>query len=184
MSTEATAKSSLLRGSGLDASIPNQEQQYSTFDQLPPGMSEQQVTCGQSDEHAEQSRQTYTSAILRPLWQMMSSTRERLQRDQSRPEGLHSAMGQDISATSISARDRANIGITFHEPKEKQKVGALPRPVGGNAKLGTFTGVFVPTSLNVLSILMFLRFGFILGQAGVLGMMSKPQIPQLLSSIN
>ncbi|KAJ5681756.1 uncharacterized protein N7477_001696 [Penicillium maclennaniae] len=30
-------------------------------------------------------------------------------------------------------------------------------------KLGTFSGVFVPTTLNVLSILMFIRFGFILG---------------------
>ncbi|KAF3929060.1 hypothetical protein ABW20_dc0104492 [Dactylellina cionopaga] len=38
-------------------------------------------------------------------------------------------------------------------------------------KLGTFSGVFVPTTLNVLSILMFLRFGFILGQSGILGMM-------------
>lgn len=38
-------------------------------------------------------------------------------------------------------------------------------------KLGTFNGVFVPTTLNVLSILMFLRFGFILGQSDVLGMM-------------
>lgn len=51
------------------------------------------------------------------------------------------------------------------------KIGSLPRPVGGQDKLGTFSGVFVPTTLNVLSILMFLRFGFILGQAGVLGMM-------------
>jgi potassium/chloride transporter 9 len=33
--------------------------------------------------------------------------------------------------------------------------------------------VWVPTTLNVLSILMFLRFGFILGQSGVLGMMGK-----------
>jgi potassium/chloride transporter 9 len=38
-------------------------------------------------------------------------------------------------------------------------------------KLGTFSGVFIPTSLNVLSILMFLRFGFILGQMGILGTM-------------
>lgn len=44
-------------------------------------------------------------------------------------------------------------------------------PVDGSNKLGTFSGVFVPTTLNVLSILMFLRFGFILGQGGVLGTM-------------
>jgi potassium/chloride transporter 9 len=52
-------------------------------------------------------------------------------------------------------------------------LGAVSRPVGGQEKLGTFSGVFVPTTLNVLSILMFLRFGFILGQSGVLGMMGK-----------
>ncbi|VBB88909.1 Vacuolar membrane cation-chloride cotransporter (CCC), putative [Yarrowia lipolytica] len=40
----------------------------------------------------------------------------------------------------------------------------------GDEKLGTFSGVFMPTTLNVLSILMFLRFGFILGQVGILGM--------------
>ncbi|ODQ63125.1 hypothetical protein NADFUDRAFT_84602, partial [Nadsonia fulvescens var. elongata DSM 6958] len=34
--------------------------------------------------------------------------------------------------------------------------------------MGTFDGVFIPTTLNVLSILMFLRFGFIIGQTGVL----------------
>ncbi|ONH67703.1 Vacuolar cation-chloride cotransporter 1 [Cyberlindnera fabianii] len=36
-------------------------------------------------------------------------------------------------------------------------------------KLGTFDGVFIPTALNVLSILMFLRFGFIIGQMGLMG---------------
>lgn len=36
-------------------------------------------------------------------------------------------------------------------------------------KLDTYEGVFIPTTLNVLSILIYLRFGFIVGQAGILG---------------
>lgn len=55
----------------------------------------------------------------------------------------------------------------------KPRPGAFPRPVGGTDKLGTFAGVFVPVTLNVLSILMFLRFGFILGQSGVMGMIGE-----------
>lgn len=39
-------------------------------------------------------------------------------------------------------------------------------------KLDTFSGVFLPTSLNVLLILMFLRFGLIIGQLGILGTFS------------
>ncbi|KAJ9310489.1 hypothetical protein DTO217A2_268 [Paecilomyces variotii] len=46
-----------------------------------------------------------------------------------------------------------------------------PVHMDNSNKLGTFSGVFVPTTLNVLSILMFLRFGFILGQSGVIGML-------------
>ncbi|WFD35463.1 hypothetical protein MCUN1_002317 [Malassezia cuniculi] len=44
-----------------------------------------------------------------------------------------------------------------------QSEGAAPR------KLGTWDGVFMPVSLNILGIILFLRFGFILGQAGLLG---------------
>ncbi|KAK6529816.1 hypothetical protein TWF281_008975 [Arthrobotrys megalospora] len=50
-------------------------------------------------------------------------------------------------------------------------------------KLGTFNGVFVPTTLNVLSILMFLRFGFILGQSGVLGMMGMLAASYLINLV-
>ena len=48
-----------------------------------------------------------------------------------------------------------------------------PRSSRATPKLGTFAGAFVPVSLNVLSILMFLRFGFILGQSGYLAMMGE-----------
>lgn len=55
----------------------------------------------------------------------------------------------------------------------KDKDGHHSKSMDEHKKLGTFSGVFVPTTLNVLSILMFLRFGFILGQAGVLGILGE-----------
>lgn len=56
---------------------------------------------------------------------------------------------------------------------KKDRSGHRPRASEETKKLGTFSGVFVPTTLNVLSILMFLRFGFILGQAGLLGILGR-----------
>ncbi len=38
-----------------------------------------------------------------------------------------------------------------------------------NAKLGMFSGVYIPVFLSIMSILMFLRFGLILGQVGLVG---------------
>ena len=80
-----------------------------------------------------------------------------------------------------SRRQLADSSLTaqMHNDAERKefrgtqpKIGSMPRPIGGSGKLGTFSGVFVPTTLNVLSILMFLRFGFILGQSGVVGMLA------------
>lgn len=67
------------------------------------------------------------------------------------------------------SQNQSNIQSTKRLKKE-QKLKNEKEVPSDNHKLGTFEGVFIPTTLNVLSILMFLRFGFILCQAGVLGM--------------
>ncbi|KAF4538551.1 Cation chloride cotransporter [Lasiodiplodia theobromae] len=69
--------------------------------------------------------------------------------------------------TSAPASRAASVAPPSGQRRRRRRSSGIDAP----AKLGTFAGVFVPTTLNVLSILMFLRFGFILGQSGVLGMM-------------
>ena len=70
------------------------------------------------------------------------------------------AIGEDsltVKMRNETESKKANADPTAPKP------GLGPRPIGGDEKLGLFSGVYVPTCLNVLSILMFLRFGFILG---------------------
>ncbi|KAK1253417.1 hypothetical protein MKX07_001494 [Trichoderma sp. CBMAI-0711] len=61
-----------------------------------------------------------------------------------------------------------------HPPSERK--GSLTMATdhdraAGNGKLGTVSGVYIPVCLNILSILMFLRFGQILGQVGFIGIL-------------
>jgi solute carrier family 12 (potassium/chloride transporters), member 9 len=69
-----------------------------------------------------------------------------------------------------------SLTVQMHNEAESKKAngdsaaprpGLGPRPIGGSEKLGMFSGVYVPTCLNVLSILMFLRFGFLLGMSAI-----------------
>lgn len=90
-----------------------------------------------------------------------------------RQKSSHGVLGGASVNTNMPKLSRSK---SQEEIAPTPRIGALPRPVGGHEKLGTFSGVFVPTTLNVLSILMFLRFGFILGQSGVLGMMGEISI--------
>lgn len=66
---------------------------------------------------------------------------------------------------SISLRENLTASNKSNEASSTPKRGLGSRPAGWSKKLGMFSGVFVPTCLNVLSILMFLRFGFILGKS-------------------
>ncbi|CAH6723945.1 vacuolar cation-chloride cotransporter 1 [[Candida] jaroonii] len=50
-------------------------------------------------------------------------------------------------------------------------------------KLDTFDGVFIPTSLNIISILMFLRFGFIIGQLGIIGSFALLLLSYIINSL-
>lgn len=85
-----------------------------------------------------------------------------------------------MSASSSSNHHESEGLLYFGRSRRNSKTGPVS-PVNNvhhidkqespnSNKLGTFDGVFIPTTLNVLSILMFLRFGFILCQSGILGM--------------
>lgn len=88
--------------------------------------------------------------------------------DQKQGNGRRSRRGSGEPLLATGTDQRADKRHDHGKPRAKS-VGGIPG--AASAKLGTFAGVFVPTTLNVLSILMFLRFGFILGQSGVLGML-------------
>ncbi|KAJ5964455.1 uncharacterized protein N7479_004331 [Penicillium vulpinum] len=85
----------------------------------------------------------------------------------------HNRVDQDQEQEASGDITSQNVYLSAGPLRDSRadKRGHRSRSVDEPKKLGTFSGVFVPTTLNVLSILMFLRFGFILGQAGVLGIL-------------
>ncbi|KAJ5403882.1 hypothetical protein N7509_003753 [Penicillium cosmopolitanum] len=94
-------------------------------------------------------------------------------------ERHHDAQDESgISQLSFSAGPLRDSSVD-----KKDRSGHRPRASEETKKLGTFSGVFVPTTLNVLSILMFLRFGFILGQAGLLGILGLLLVSYMINLV-
>jgi potassium/chloride transporter 9 len=60
---------------------------------------------------------------------------------------------------------------TIKEDERSARMGS--EHSGKKNKLGVVSGVYIPVCLNIISILMFLRFGRILGRIGLLGMLGE-----------
>ncbi|PWY98075.1 hypothetical protein BCV70DRAFT_40502 [Testicularia cyperi] len=82
--------------------------------------------------------------------------------------GHHHHSSRRRPARSNSGFQDPALGANGHLPRTKS-LGMISPAEMAPRKLGTWDGVFMPVSLNILGIILFLRFGFILGQAGLLG---------------
>uniref|UniRef100_A0A6N2N363 Amino acid permease/ SLC12A domain-containing protein n=2 Tax=Salix viminalis TaxID=40686 RepID=A0A6N2N363_SALVM len=71
--------------------------------------------------------------------------------------GLKSMTGEQVAAPSSPRRDGEDASFTFDRDR--------PRP--NDLKLGTMMGVFVPCLQNILGIIYYIRFSWIVGMAGI-----------------
>jgi solute carrier family 12 (potassium/chloride transporters), member 9 len=96
-----------------------------------------------------------------------------------------------LSGTATPDQQSKNDSLAAHlhihgpddaaQPQSKSEAN-IAQP-SGPQKLDTLSGVFIPVSLNVLSILMFIRFGFILGQGGLIGILGMLLAAYLINLI-
>ncbi|ETN38410.1 uncharacterized protein HMPREF1541_06445 [Cyphellophora europaea CBS 101466] len=91
--------------------------------------------------------------------------------DHSRPPTALAETSEDGRTHTVPLNQDFLIHGGSETDEQKTKSEVPPPPVRSPQKLDTFSGVFVPVSLNVLSILMFIRFGFVLGQSGLVGIL-------------
>lgn len=76
----------------------------------------------------------------------------------------------NLSSVIPSVASIADVGAASNAPCWNHPALNTMEPSKKN-KLGVVSGVYVPVCFGILSVLMFLRFGLILGQVGLLGIL-------------
>lgn len=80
---------------------------------------------------------------------------------------------ENSAAGHCGAHRAHNVSQTTLTPIESTSAGStgtsLPPAEDSSRRFGTFGGVFTPSILTILGVIMFMRAGFVVGQAGILG---------------
>jgi potassium/chloride transporter 9 len=84
----------------------------------------------------------------------------------------------DIKGVDNGERQRHSVSES-HDGRVSVKMEARH-----SNKLGSISGVYIPVFLNIMSILMFLRFGLIIGKIGFVGILGKPWYHIMVFFIN
>ena len=74
--------------------------------------------------------------------------------------------------------------VSHRQPFDQESQGeySMMKPAESiKNSLGTLNGVFIPCSLNIMGIILFLRFGWSVGQAGVLGTIGILAIAEVMA---
>lgn len=71
--------------------------------------------------------------------------------------------------------DPGQTPMTSGSLPRRSRSGYVPLTSGGGPgvddKLGTFTGVFIPVGLSIWGVVVFVRLGYMIAQAGILGVL-------------
>ncbi|KAI1316222.1 hypothetical protein EDD11_010332 [Mortierella claussenii] len=97
---------------------------------------------------------------------------------------LGDVLGLTVPSRVLNAADEGAGGQSHPRPSSEPVFPTQLNPVLAttkSSKLGVFSGVFVPCVLSIWGIILFLRFGFIIGQAGVMGTMAMFVVGYLIN---